>query len=208
MSASQLFDEQVKEQHYHSAIGWGPKDHDDSYAFSIGRHLDIIDPRIIVPILSGVFADFNPKAASDCGATKFHVASATLSDLDNGKIRIRSFPEGRKAIDALETAVDKLRKAGFDAPDHPKAFLFNLSDHNVQMAKETNIRDEMIRASLETRNRVTMTEAEYIDFSNFLTTLDPKYPTWSEVGDYGPPTLVKDSGRYFEAYRKFKTQKN
>jgi hypothetical protein len=75
------------------------------------------------------------------------------------------------------------------------------------MARGTNIRDEMIRATLQSRHKVQMTESEYLEFSNFLTSLDPTYPIWSEVGEYGPPTTLKESKRYYEAYVKFKAKK-
>lgn len=114
---------------------------------------------------------------------------------------------GRLAIEALERAVDRMRKAGFDKSDHELNSRFEQSLHHLAMAKGTNIHDEMIRATLLARHKVIMTEDEYLAFSNFLTALDPSYPTWSAPGDYGPPTLLKESKKYYEAYLKFKAKR-
>lgn len=99
-----------------------------------------------------------------------------------------------------------MRQSGFDKIDHNFNNRFNLSLHHLEMAQGTNIRDEMIRATLSARHKVRMPENEYLAFSNFLVSLDPTYPSWSEVGENGPPALMKESGKYYAAYLKFKAK--
>jgi len=102
-----------------------------------------------------------------------------------------------------DTAMD----AGFDKTEHNRNSYFSLASHYLEMAKGTNIRDEMIEATLQAKHKIQMTDEELLEFSNYLVSLDPTYPTWSDVGEAGPPALVKDSKRYYDAYLEFKKLK-
>jgi len=206
MSPSQLIDESIKEQLYHQGDSSNVENHDNAYAFSFDQYLKKVEVQKLLTVLTQYLV-YDPGTESKCKETGFFVASATVGSIDNGVVRLRALPEGRLAIAALEKSVQRLKDAGLADTDHDRNYLFNLSAHQLEMAKGTSIRDEIIRATLEVRHKIQMSESEYLEFSNYLTSVDPKYPTWSEVGEYGPPTLVKDSQKYFDAYAKFKSSK-
>jgi hypothetical protein len=203
MNALQLINEEVDEQIYHQT------DLADDYSKLVGRYIRKQRDQIL-PVLIRYIDEYDPNRADDCddpAGARFSVASAELSDFDNNVARLRAGIEGRAAIESLERAVAKMKVAGFARINHEQNSRFSIASLNVEMMKGTNITDEMIRATLQARYKIQMTETEYLEFSNFLVSLDPTYPTWSEVGDYGPPQLVKDSQRYHEAYLKFRAKK-
>lgn len=202
MTPAQWIDEMVSEQLYHMPA------FEDETADLLGDYIYKEGVKIL-PLLIEYLNDYDPKGSSDCDRSgmRFAISSAYADSLDNTIFRLRGTTEGRLAIEALGRGVGRMREAGFEKSDHKFNGRFNLSLHHLEMAKGTNIRDEMIRATLRARHGVQMTESEYLDFSNFLTSLDPAYPTWSDVGEYGPPPLMAESKRYYEAYLKFKARK-
>ena len=207
MSPRQLMVEEVKEEIYHGYSTFFDKDHDDDYRIITGNYLDKFGNQIW-PILIKFMDEFDPKRSSKCEQMLFQNASRIASVIDNYEIRLRATKDGQLAMEALQRSVDRMRAAGFDKSDHVMYSDFSISALHLEMAKGTNIHDEMIRATLQARHSIQMSESEYLEFSNFLTELDPTYPTWSEAGEYGPPMLLKESKRYFEGYLKFKAKKS
>lgn len=208
MTPAQLIDEDVKELTYHTSAMSALSDSSDDYGLLIGKYIDKYESRIL-PALTTYINEYDPKAPPYCddrAGIRFYVASGILNGLDSGVFRLRATKEGKLAIESLERGVKRMRGAGFAEVDHEFYSRFNISSFHVEMMKGTNVRDEMIRATLLARHKVQMTENEYLEFSTFLTSIDPTYPTWSKVGEYGPPTLLVDSKKYYEAYLKFKTK--
>jgi hypothetical protein len=201
MSPTQLIDEDVSEQlHHMPALG-------DHYGSLIRKYIFEKGVKML-PIWTEYMNDYDPKKSSSrCKEMRFHVAMAELSHIDDRVTRLRATKEGQLSINSLERAIERMREAGFDKGEYEQKSNFNFALHTLEMAKGTNIRDEMIRATLQARHKVQMTESEYLEFSNFLTSLDPTYPTWSEVVEYGPPTTLKESKKYYETYLKFKAKK-
>lgn len=199
MTPDQLIDEEVKEQVYllpGSGEYW-------SLTHKYLRNAGVT----VLPKLTEYIDAYDPKSASKCDETRFHVAFTTADHLDNMVIRLRGTKEGQKAIGALERAMQRMREAGLDNPQLGPLSFFDFSILYLKGLKATNDRDQMIMNTLQSRHKVQMTNDELLEFINFLISFDPTYPTWSEVGEYGPPQLVKESKRYYEAYLKFKSKK-
>lgn len=199
MTPVQLIDEEVKEQLYHMPSF-------DNYGFLIYKYVRKAGVKIL-PVLIQYVNEYDPKTPSKCERTRFYVASEEMSGLDRGLIRIRSVKDGQVAVEAIERAVDRMKNAGFDKKEHKYSGYFDFAMLVLKGLKGINERDVLIRDTLRRRHDVQMTDAELLEFSNFLVSLDPTYPTWSEIGEYGPPALLKDPNKYFEAYLKFKVKK-
>lgn len=199
MTPAQIIDEMAKEQIYHMpAFG-------DDYGNMLNEYIPK-DKVKILPVLNEYMNGYDPNNpdCNDRSGARFVVASTMADDIDNSVVRLRGIKEGQLAIEALEHAVERMRKAGFDKNEHELNDRFNLSLLNLKGQKGANIRDELIMNTLQSRHKVQMTEGKLLEFSNFLTSLDPRYPRWSDVGDYGPPPVLAESKKYYEVYLEFK----
>jgi hypothetical protein len=200
MSDSQLVDEDVKEQIYHMpALG-------DDYGFLIGKQIHQRGIKVL-PILTEYIDKYYPQNASKCEEMRFFMAYRSADGFDNSIVRLRGIKEGQLAINALERAVERMRTAGFDEADDRHKSDFDSALLYLQGLKGINGRDEGIRHTLRVRHNVQLSDDELLAFSNYLVSLDPTYPTWSEVDKEGPTYLMKESKRYYEAYLKFMAKK-
>jgi len=199
MTPAQRIDEAVKEQLYHMPAA-------ENYGFAIiGKYIRR-DGVKIFPILAAHMNAYDPTRASKCEMMRFFVAHMTAENLDASIIRLRGTEEGRLAIEALEKAVQRMQEASMDDPKYGPLSDFDFTKSHLRMLKGVNISDGQIRDTLRVRHNVQLTDDELFAFSIFLTALDPKYPSWSEVGEVGPPMLLKDSKRYYDAYLEFKAK--
>lgn len=201
MTSAQRIEEMVNEQIFHMpALG-------DDYGSLINKYTKK-DGIKILPILIKYMNDYNPNKFSDCDkySMRFFVATVEASNLDNNFVRLRGTKEGQLAIESLERGIERMRKAGFDKDDHRKNGNYESALMYSEQLKGINIHDDDIISTLQARHNIQMNESELLKFSNFLTSLDPTYPSWSEVGEYGPPRLLENSEKYYEAYLKFKAK--
>ena len=122
-------------------------------------------------------------------------------------------------MDALERAIDRMRKAGYGQEDQhewEQHGRFELASRTLRDAKGINQRDRATRETLRLEYKVTLSEGELLAFSNFLVARYPEYPAWSETKLIKDPVLKNDAGyalhfyvlkspdRFYEAYLEFK----
>lgn len=202
MTPRQLIDENVKEQLYHAPAL------DDLYSGDlIYKYIRKAGVNIL-PVLTDFMNAYDPKNASKCESTRFFVAMGDASGFDRGLMRLRGIKDGQLAIEALEMAVERMRAAGFDNDENRQKSGLDLALLNLRSQKGTNERDWLIQNTLRLRQNVQITDDNLMEFSNFLISLDPAYPTWSEVKGSGPPWVLMRSKRYYKAYLKFKAKKS
>ncbi len=202
MTAARLFDEMVKEQTFHPATSW---EHEDDY----GSRLHAVAARRgskMLPEFTKGLDSYDPGKPSECNDSArvgFFIASATASDIDNWVARLRSTEDGRQVIAAIERGVKRMTMAGFDDANHKLHGLYGLTSHHAEMARGTNIHDEILVYTLKERHKIDLSKSEQLAFSNFLTSLDPSYPSWSRTDSVNFPSQLKDTRRYLSAYRQF-----
>lgn len=146
---------------------------------------------------------------------RFDVAQGMLYDLDNHIVRLRASEEGRRAIDALERAIERMRAAGYAVKKD--GFDWNHSTLKVceiwfNRAKAVNDIDGDIQDTFRFVYKITLSDAELLELSNYLTAHYPEYPTWSEgymvkddteISPAGLPVMnrmLEKPERYYEAY--------
>ncbi len=202
MTPRQLIDEEVKRQlnTFDDFTAWG------DYGSLISKYVHKSGIKVL-PVVVEYMNTYDPKRNSECEETRFRVAFTTSDGIDNAVVRLRGISEGQLALEALEHAAQRMNEAGLDNPDNKSRGSFDFVMLHLKGQKGTNIRDGIIRDTLQLRLKVQISDEELLEFSNFLISLDPTYPTWSKVGEIGPPPLLKDSKKYHEAYLKFKTKK-
>jgi hypothetical protein len=201
MTPAQRVNEYVKEQVYHMPS-------DDNYGFAIIVKYIRKDGVNVLPVLTEYVNAYQPKDASQCERTRFFVAYSRADDLDNMVFRVRGTKEGSIMIDALERAIQRMREVGFDKADSKNNKDFSFALLHLNGLKGINSIDNEIKNTLRARNNILLTDKELLDFTDFLISRDPYYPTWSELDESGPPPrLLKDSKRFYEAYLQFKAKK-
>ena len=89
----------------------------------------------------------------------------------------------------------------------------------LEETKGVNDTDKNIRDTLRLKYKIILSNPELLEFSNFLVTLDPMYPSWSgtdfikdytQINEAGNPLqvyIMKHPERYYEAYLEFKKTK-
>src|SRR5207249_12244630 len=110
-------------------------------------------------------------------------SSLMLNYLDERQVRLHRAEEGRRAMDALERAINRMRAVGYGRKDQyewPQHGRFNLAVMYLQEANGINDTDEAIRSTLRLEHRIQLSDAELLEFSNFLVGRYPEYPSWSE----------------------------
>src|SRR5205807_5281730 len=106
-----------------------------------------------------------------------------LSDLDNRVVRLRAFPEGAQAIEALARALDRMRAADYgrlDQHEWAEHGRFESAKATLDELKGTNATDEAIKDTLWVNYRLKISNKELLSFISFLVVQDPHYPSWSE----------------------------
>ncbi len=169
-------------------------------------HLYIIDDGIkILPkaieYLNGY--DPNTKECKKRNDARLLTAAMYIDGVDTAKFRIRAIENGRVAIKALEQAIER-RNASLD-PDEYNGRR-NLLSVFLNGLKGRTIKDGLIEKTLETRHNVKMSDAELTEFTNFLISLDPAYPSWTKVLGWAEMSQP-ESDRYYQAYLKFRKTK-
>jgi len=202
LSPAQRVEEMVKEQYYHYPINAG---HDDD-----SIRLDHIreDGAKALPALTDIANQYDPTKPSDWEESRLDTAFLLADDIDNIVIRIRAINEGRALINALEGVLNRMKAAGYGSKEHRwhRAYLIYSDDLKTLQGKDYSRIDEYIRSSLSEKHKIQISDKELIRFSNYLTSLDPNYPSRCKIRFPPPPLLCKDSSEYYEAYLKFKAQ--
>lgn len=197
MSADQLFQEAVNEQIYHHM----PATNDD-YRFEISKLTLRVGERMYGPIIKAIDA-YDPAHRSDCNWTRFHIAFWTADSLDNRVVRLRASQSGKRIIEALQKAIDRMKAAGFGEGGSSRKSDLNLAVQIINGLSGVNQIDEEIKQTLISKKGVAISDDRVEDFTNFLLSLDPKYPSWSEPSNDPSAGTLKDSERYYRAYEKY-----
>lgn len=199
MTLAHRINEELKEQLHHMPAGAG-----DEYLLLLSEYIRM-DGVKVMPVLTEIANQHKPNTTSRCERLRFFVAVFTANDIDEGSIRLRGTKEGLSTIEALEGALQRMKEAGFDNEKYEKDYYYYLED--LKRLRGTSIRDSIIRDTLRVKHNIQMSDNELLEFSNFLTSLDPTYPGWSKIESATPPLVLKDSKKYYEAYLKFKAKK-
>lgn len=200
MTPAQRINEEVKEQFYHMPAGAG-----DPYPSLLPEYIRK-DGVKAMPVLTEMANQYNPNTTSRCERMRFFVAFLIANDIDEAVIRLRATKEGLSTIEALEGALRRMNEAGFDN-EQQKRRDYEPYMGNLKRLRGGSIKDGIIQDTLRLKHNIQMSEEELLEFSNFLTALDPTYPGWSEIESATPPLVMKDSKKYYEAYLKFKARK-
>ncbi len=197
MKTAEKLDELVREQLYHMPSI-------DNYGFEvIGRSLRK-DGEAVLPELAQYLKAFDNNRASTCGEKRFLVVIITADDLDNHVFRIRGSKIGRLLIEELESQILKLEGTSSNDQEQVPITLVLHANNVLNGLKGINIVDRKIQDTLRVRGNITLNDEELSSFVGFLTLKYPSYPSWSEVGDFGPPPTFKDVQKYTEAFAEFK----
>lgn len=140
-------------------------------------------------------------------AVDFFIALQLVEQIDNVVIRISAPAEGRSAIKVFEDVLNRMKKAGFGDEKNKwnNDYSRELDTLKILQGKDISFSDTNIRDSLRVRHKIQISDEEMIKFSNYLTSLDPTYPSRCEIIS-GSPDVCKDSKEYYEAYLKFKAE--
>ena len=177
-----------------------------------------------VPRIIEIIDEYDPTRSSGKRGHKgerFDAALGRISSLDNSVIRLRATEEGRRAISALERAFERMRAAGENKNQHDYDWRGRLNGvkEEIRNSEGINLRDDWIRETFQIKYEIILTDAELLEFSNFLVASDPTYPSWSglelvkdstRINAVGSPMrflILEKPERYYEAYQEFKKTK-
>lgn len=215
-SGRELFHELLMEKAYHATAAWSQDDHDNDYAqMLLGRIRK--HGSTILSILIDAIESYDVKKSSWCSETGFLVAADIAVTLDRDDFRIRSTPAGKIFVESLQRKVDEMKKAGFEKPTDPHNGRFDLYRLYLEELKGVNETDRAISDTLWVEKKILMTESELSDFSEFLTSRHPEYPSWSKTKFIKDTTRVEDGNplqvfvltdprRFYQEYAAFKSR--
>jgi hypothetical protein len=217
MTPAQRVDEWVNEEVHHGF------DLDDDHSGLIKKYV-LRDRLAALPRMIEIMNEYDPtrfREGKGRRGERFDACWLMLSYIDRRAVRLRASEEGRRAMDALERAINRMRAADYGQKDQhewEQHGRFELALTYLNEAKGINLTDLAIMDTFWVRHKIEMSEQELLTFSNFLVARDPTYPSWSEqdfIKDYtrlneaGNPfqrNIMKQPERYYEAYLEFKKQ--
>lgn len=215
MTPAQLVDELVEEHYHHLYDVLDEQDEiikkyillDGTKALPrIIEHLDKYDPS-------------RPKGDTDPKYWRFEACLFLLEHMDVFYFRLRKTEEGRRTINALERSAERMRAAGFTDKDNRGNSVLTTVENEIKQEKGVNGKDEIIRDTFRFFYKIKFSEAELLDFSNYLTEHYLEYPSWSKnihFRDYsqfnyaGNPlggTTLRNPTRFHEALLEFENLK-
>lgn len=180
-------------------------------------------PRIIERI--NAYDPSRPNGNKETKYWKFEACWFLLNNMDVTAFRLRSSEEGRRAINALEKSVERMRAAGFAVDDiddrekHSDNGIFIMVGNDVRDLKGINSKDKSIQDAFRIIYKVKLSDSEVLNFSNYLTERYPDYPSWSKMKVVKDETQINSAGyplqfhivekpeRFYETYLEFKKTK-
>ena len=150
---------------------------------------------------------------------RFEACYFLLNTMDIASFRLRASEEGRNAINALEHSTERMKVVGFVKEDNRGNSVFTSVKDEIEKQRGINGKDSATKETLRIKYKISLTEAEMLELSNFLTQHYPEYPSWSSFETYkdqmqlnsaGNPLqigILKKPERYYEAYLEFKKTK-
>lgn len=219
MTSAQRVDEYAEEQAHHKYD-------------VLDRHRDLLRKYITrdglkaLPRMIEIMDEYDPTRDSGKRRHKgesFDAMWMMLGYIDNDAVRLRGSEEGRRAIDALERAIQRMRAAGYGQPDQDewaKHGRFELATTYLEEDKGINSTDRAIKDTFRLEYKILLLDEELLEFSNFLAAHYPEYPGWSETNYFRDYTQINKAGfplwvytmkkpeRFYEAYLEFKKTKS
>ncbi len=218
MTPAQRVDEWANEQIHHQP--------------SLSDHFDFVIEKYVLrdglaglPRMIEIVNDYDPTRAPGRRAHKgerFDAMLMLLEDLDNHVARLRGVKEGRRAVEALEQAISRMRIAGYSQRDRVKWSKYerlDFSAKNLEFIEGVSGVDDSVKDTLWVRYKILLSKEELLAFSNFLVAFDATYPAWSETDFMEDYTRLSEAGysllvhimkkpeRFYEAYLEFKETK-
>lgn len=218
MTPAQRVDEWCNEQVHHRF------DLDDDHGELMEKYI-WRDGIAALPRIIEIIDEYDPTRSSSRRGQKgerFDAVLMLLSDLDNHVVRLRGYEEGRRALDALERLINRMRTAGYSEKDKvewSQYSCFDFTTKNLEWLKGVSLIDENIKDTLCARYKILLSNEELLTFSNFLVARDAAYPSWSEtdymkdytrINEAGNPLwvhIMKKPERFYTAYLEFKKAK-
>jgi hypothetical protein len=218
MTPDQRVDEWCSEQVHHRF------DLDDDHGELIQKYI-WRDGLAALPRIIEVMGEYDPSHASGRRGhqdERFDAVLMLLTDLDNHIVRLRGYEEGRRALDALGKAVNRMRRAGYGEKDEvewSKYSRLKFTTTKLEWLKGISLIDDNIKDTLWVRYKILLSNEELLAFSNFLVERDSTYPSWSKmdymkdytrINEAGNPLqvhIMKKPERFYEAYLEFKKEK-
>jgi hypothetical protein len=215
MTPAQRVDEWVGEQVHHRY------DLEDEHEDTIKKYV-LRDGLAALPRMIEIMDEYDPtrfREGEGRRGERFDACWLMLGYIDSRAVRLRASGEGRRAMDALDRAVNRMRAAGYGRKDQhewEQHGRFELAVTYLEEAKGINQTDRAIRETFWVRHRFWMSDEELLALSNFLVARDPAYPAWSEqdfIKDYtrineaGNPAqryVMRKPERFYETYLEFK----
>lgn len=219
MTPRQLIDAEVTSElqrnSFDSFFAWA------DYQTLIGKYIRRSGAEML-PVMTEYMDAYDPIKGSKCERIRFSVAAREANDLDRFRFRLRGSKEGLLTIAALEHAIERMAKAGFDDKkrDYDNNRVFRLHGLFLEEMKGVNEVDHAARDTFWVNRKIKMSDEELLEFSNFLISRDPTYPAWSgtdrikdfsRINEAGSPAQVrvfKNPERFYEAYLEFKKSKD
>jgi hypothetical protein len=148
-----------------------------------------------------------------------YACTTFLPQMDANVLRLRASAEGRKAIEAIKSLVERMRIAHFDTSEsYDRRNTYEILSAGLKEIEGINYCDEAIRSTLRLRYSISLSDKELQDFTNHLMSQDPSYPSWSERQEYkdltkrneaGNPiwyVIMKKPERFYNAYLQYKSK--
>jgi hypothetical protein len=154
---------------------------------------------------------------------RFDACWLMFTYIDNRTVRLRGSDEGRRAMDSLERAIDRMRAAGYgqkNQQEWAQHGRFELAVTYFERATTLNYVDWAIKDTFRLEHKIILSEEDLLVFSNFLVAYYPEYPSWSETNYFRDYTQINEAGyplwvrtmkkpeRFYEAYLEFKKTKS
>lgn len=218
MTPAQRVDEWVNEQVHHRF------DLDDDHADLIEKYIKR-DGLKALPRMIEIMDEYDPTRFPEGKGRRgerFDAIWMLLSNLDNHVVRLRGSEEGRRAMDALERAIQRMRAAGYGQKDQhewEQHGRFDLAVMYLEDAKGISRTDQAIRDTLRLEYKILLPDEELLSFSNFMASHHPEHPGWSKTNHFRDYTQINEAGnplwvytmkkpeRFYEAYLEFKKTK-
>jgi hypothetical protein len=168
------------------------------------EYLEILDRYIFLqPIrvaahLAKIVDAYDPSRVKGTNREKgdgAYEACILLVSIDQSAVRLRAPDDGRKAIQAMKSLLERMRTAHFDTGEsYDRRNTYEILVSGLREVERINYCDESIRSTLKLRYKISLSDKELSDFTDYLISQDPYYPEWSGREEYKDLTQRNEAG--------------
>ncbi|MEZ5345686.1 MAG: hypothetical protein R2681_09050 [Pyrinomonadaceae bacterium] len=197
MSPEEKMDQMLLEYLFHQ-----PWERVNDANYDLLHKLLIEDSIRILPKAIEYVTSYKPTNGSckEFNEARLIVAAEYVKAVDDREFRVRAITQGKTFLKELEATIELKQKQ-----NHNKNRIRLLSMLLEQM-KGTNIADGDLQATFKNKYSIEISHEELNMFIEYLISVDPAYPSWSDVDRSSPPHTFKDPEKFYEAYEQFKTK--